>query len=398
MSKAIQAALVIPSSDYIYSVGGQPVLTGWGHKKTGETSAPEILKLITANNIKPNTQSTTNNQDPNQLNQVNSTNNREIVYSSVLVSSYPYRIIQWFLWLIFFGILFLLFWLYLKHCSLNLPFQDKILLNYCQSNINKAYDPELNILQNKLNQLEQKIAEKKGYCVAEKKIEEIQSLIPTEELQEEENLEEPLPITENEELNENIEVVEEELNDNDDGIGIGDDGIGIGDDGIGIGDDGIGIGDDGIGIGDDGIGINDKDDSIDRVIDEGGEISSLNIILTWNNLDDLDLHLECPSGKIINYKQQNKQNCGGRLDIDMNQNRIHMSETPVENIFFEEGKAELGEYKIYVNRYTDRLPLNNETPYKIQLIKDGQLIKQKKGSVVNINEQKYIFSFKIPLE
>ena len=85
-------------------------------------------------------------------------------------------------------------------------------------------------------------------------------------------------------------------------------------------------------------------------------------------------------------------------DIDMNQNRIHMSETPVENIFFEEGKAELGEYKIYVNRYTDRLPLNNETPYKIQLIKDGQLIKQKKGSVVNLNEQKYIFSFKIPLE
>jgi hypothetical protein len=32
------------------------------------------------------------------------------------------------------------------------------------------------------------------------------------------------------------------------------------------------------------------------------------------------------------------------------------------------------------------------------LMKDGQLIKQKKGSVVNINEQKYIFSFKIPLE
>ena len=159
MSKAIQAALVIPSSDYIYSVGGQPVLTGWGHKKTGETSAPEILKLIAANNRKPNTQSTTNNQDPNQLNQVNSTKNMDIVYSSVLVSSYPYRIIQWFLWLIFFGILFFLFWLYLKHCSLNLPFQDKILLNYCQSNINKSYDPELNILQNKLNQLEQKIAE-----------------------------------------------------------------------------------------------------------------------------------------------------------------------------------------------------------------------------------------------
>ena len=63
--------------------------------------------------------------------------------------------------------------------------------------------------------------------------------------------------------------------------------------------------------------------------------------------DDLDLSVVCPSGERISF--DNKiSNCGGRLDIDMNE--TGNSEEPVENVFWEKD-APKGRYRVFVEHF-----------------------------------------------
>ncbi len=87
-----------------------------------------------------------------------------------------------------------------------------------------------------------------------------------------------------------------------------------------------------------------------RVESAGGQYKNVDIraSLIWNNRNDLDLHVICPSGEEIFYR--NKQSaCGGWLDVDMNVQGE--STKPVENVRWAHGTAPRGRYKVFVQNY-----------------------------------------------
>jgi hypothetical protein len=82
-------------------------------------------------------------------------------------------------------------------------------------------------------------------------------------------------------------------------------------------------------------------------VDQRGDVQ---VTLTWNTADDLDLIVACPGGGHITYRS--KVGCGGELDID--QNAREVSPAPVENITFAQGLQQDGEYQVLVNLYATR--------------------------------------------
>jgi len=73
---------------------------------------------------------------------------------------------------------------------------------------------------------------------------------------------------------------------------------------------------------------------------------NLQVSLSWNNRDDLDLHIQTPSGGHIYFA--NKSVGNGRLDMDANVGCGNLSN---ENIYFNGTLAD-GTYRVWVNLYS----------------------------------------------
>ena len=74
------------------------------------------------------------------------------------------------------------------------------------------------------------------------------------------------------------------------------------------------------------------DDMDERLIREGGKSGAVQVTLSWDDYNDLDLHLFCPDGERIYFNNKTSE-CGGELDVDMNVKPV--SNNPVENIVWE---------------------------------------------------------------
>ena len=111
-----------------------------------------------------------------------------------------------------------------------------------------------------------------------------------------------------------------------------------------------------------------REDPVDAVIDEGGEIGTVNIILSWEGTADLDVHVKCPSGETI--KHSNKNACGGTLDTDAN---VGVAKPrPVENVVFSESPTP-GTYEVTVRLHAEKQDRNRSRfPFRITIIVDGR--------------------------
>jgi hypothetical protein len=69
----------------------------------------------------------------------------------------------------------------------------------------------------------------------------------------------------------------------------------------------------------------------ERKREREAQSGALEISLAWNGPADLDLHVKCPDGKVINFRLP--EACGGRLQIDMNAGD-KQSDRPIEHILF----------------------------------------------------------------
>jgi hypothetical protein len=108
-----------------------------------------------------------------------------------------------------------------------------------------------------------------------------------------------------------------------------------------------------------------------RLAEQGAASGEITVTLIWNNKNDLDLIVACPSGKLLYYNHPSE--CGGTLDVDKNADKNNLTERPVENIYWPAGQAPAGTYKIAVKYYArkdDSVP--PLTDFQVRLVKDGR--------------------------
>jgi len=102
-----------------------------------------------------------------------------------------------------------------------------------------------------------------------------------------------------------------------------------------------------------------------RLEREGAKSSDVQVSLMWNNYNDLDLHIVCPSGERLHGGNKTSA-CGGVLDVDANVRAE--TRKPVENVFWPEGTAPGGQYHVYVHYYKKHNKRRSKDPTHFQII------------------------------
>lgn len=93
--------------------------------------------------------------------------------------------------------------------------------------------------------------------------------------------------------------------------------------------------------------------------------------LTWNTIDDLDLHILDPNGEEI-FFENDRSMSGGKLDVDSNAGCTrNITQLPVENIFWPEKGAPDGQYVVTVVYY-QRCSTEESIPFHVRILVDGK--------------------------
>jgi hypothetical protein len=116
-----------------------------------------------------------------------------------------------------------------------------------------------------------------------------------------------------------------------------------------------------------------------RAQQQGGQTGRFQIILAWDDTNDLDLALQCPSGERITYQQRSA--CGGVLDVDANVGPPLTSQA-VENISFA-GQPAPGRYRIFVTNFPrGQQPGPGRSAFRVTIRQDGRPDEVRTGSAV----------------
>lgn len=111
-----------------------------------------------------------------------------------------------------------------------------------------------------------------------------------------------------------------------------------------------------------------------KVMERGGHNGLLQFTLSWATLDDLDLNVDCPGGRIDSQPGHAGPGiCGdGRKDIDANRNLTdNVSTTPIENIVWQ-GDIPQGQYRIEVIEYRAATAFGNTVPFTLRVRWNGE--------------------------
>ena len=129
---------------------------------------------------------------------------------------------------------------------------------------------------------------------------------------------------------------------------------------------------------------------MERLAREGGKSGVVQISLAWDDYNDLDMHVFCPSGERI-YFNNRKSQCGGELDVDMNVRP--KSKKPIENVVWTD-QAPDGEYKIGVHfyRHHRKRRTKKTCQFRLRVVTYGQA-KEYSGELTHGDPMSMITSF-----
>jgi uncharacterized protein YfaP (DUF2135 family) len=132
------------------------------------------------------------------------------------------------------------------------------------------------------------------------------------------------------------------------------------------------------------------DDIEERLEREGGKAGEVQLSLAWDDYNDLDLHVFCPSGERI-YFNNKKSQCGGELDVDMNVRPV--SNNSVENVVWTNG-APHGKYKVGVHFYKHHRKRRSKrtTTFRLRVMVHGSS-RDYSGTITAGNAMQMVTSF-----
>lgn len=103
-----------------------------------------------------------------------------------------------------------------------------------------------------------------------------------------------------------------------------------------------------------------------RAQQRGAGTGKLQIILAWDDGNDLDLHVLCPDNTHIFFGQ--RAGCGGELDLDANSNSGSTVNQPVEHIYWVNPPP--GTYKVVVDPFGMRV--GPRSSFRLTIRQEGQ--------------------------
>ena len=129
----------------------------------------------------------------------------------------------------------------------------------------------------------------------------------------------------------------------------------------------------------------------ERLEREGAKKGDVQISLMWNNYNDLDLHVVCPSGERIHGGNRTSA-CGGELDVDANVRPD--SKRPVENVVWSDGHAPGGAYKVYVHHYKKHKKRRTKDPTEFKVVVNaGGDLKEYNGALTHGDPIMFVCEF-----
>jgi hypothetical protein len=123
----------------------------------------------------------------------------------------------------------------------------------------------------------------------------------------------------------------------------------------------------------------------------GAQRGKLQIILAWDDRNDLDLHVACPDDREIIYYDR-RTACGGTLDVDANGDERLATATPVESVFFPDPAP--GRYRVIVDPYAMRV--SQTSLFRVTVKREGQPDQVFNGTAVNGQRNQEITVVEVP--
>ena len=117
------------------------------------------------------------------------------------------------------------------------------------------------------------------------------------------------------------------------------------------------------------------------------------ILLSWSDINDLDIACIDPSGQKVWYQNKTVPS-GGELDIDMNAGEGPYRDDPIENIYWPAGRAPKGQYTVVLTYFARHEGNNKPVPYTVK-VKHGEETETYTGTVTNEHESINICTFMI---
>ncbi|UPY38943.1 hypothetical protein [Sediminicoccus sp. KRV36] len=130
----------------------------------------------------------------------------------------------------------------------------------------------------------------------------------------------------------------------------------------------------------------------ERAREEGARTGRIQVILGWDDVNDLDLSIICPDGQSRIFYGR-RQACGGTLDVDRNAGGSPTNR-PVENIVFERDPPP-GTYRIVVTHYGTHAGGPRVSPWRVTLRREGRPDESFSGSVAT-GQSVTVTTFTVP--
>lgn len=126
----------------------------------------------------------------------------------------------------------------------------------------------------------------------------------------------------------------------------------------------------------------------------GAQTGVLQIMLAWDDLNDLDLHVICPDGNRLYFG--NARHAGGFLDCDANarlDDAPPPTNRPVENIVWQTSPP-LGLYTVIVDPF--EMPTSATSPFRVTVRYKGSVIVSQRSTAVRDHRRQPVCNFTLP--